>query len=530
MSAHLLTWLTFLPLGGIALIVAAQALLPAHRTGSARAIAGVFTTVPLVLALRMWSEFQPHGGVQFVDRAVWLREFNIEYFLGVDGLSISMVLLTTFITWLACIASNRVTTRPAGYYSLLLLLETGMLGTFCALDMFLFYVFWELMLLPMYFLIGMWGGPRRDYAAIKFFLYTLAGSVLLLLAIIALYYVSAPTAHVPFALADGTPATHTFNLLTLAQLGQDGMFAASAPIFGVSFTHLVFVALFIAFAIKIPMVPFHTWLPDAHVEAPTPVSMILAGVLLKTGAYGLLRFNWAILPEATAWAAYAIGIFGVINIVYAAFVCLAQQDFKKLIAYSSVSHMGFVLLGIAAATPQAVSGAVFQMWAHGIVSPLLFALVGVLYERTHSRKIDDFGGLSHVMPEYGRLTGLAFFASLGLPGLIGFVGEVLVMLGSWGVARGDGATMRFQPLVALAALSLVVTAAYYLWTLQRLFFGPTPARWRDLPGALSRTERLTIYPLAALTILCGVFPGSILRVINPTLFRLAEQLRTSVGL
>ncbi len=308
---------------------------------------------------------------------------------------------------------------------LLLLLMTGMMGTFVALDMFLFYVFWEVMLLPMYFLIGIWGGPRREYAAIKFFLYTLAGSVLMLLAIIAVYYRSLPA-----ALADGTlSANHTFNLLELAAQGRAGQFASAGAILGFAFPKIVFVALFIGFAIKIPMFPFHTWLPDAHVEAPTPISVILAGVLLKMGPYGILRFNYPLLPDATEWAANGIAVFGVINIVYGAYVCLAQRDFKKLIAYSSVSHMGFTLLGMAALTPIAISGAVFNLFTHGIISPALFLLVGVIYDRAHHRDLDRFGGLAQALPEYSGLIGLAFFASLGLPGLAGLHRRVHGALG-----------------------------------------------------------------------------------------------------
>ena len=365
---------------------------------ASRLIALVASGVSLACALAAWRLFDAGPGaekVQLVQHLIWIRSFNVEYFVGVDGLSISMVLLSGLISFVATIASmpwwsgaraarlaGMLPPEPGseqgghahpvhfsvkavpGYMALLLLLQTGMMGTFVSLDMFLFYVFWEVMLLPMYFLIGIWGGPRKEYAAIKFFLYTLAGSVLMLLAIIGIYYNSAPA-----QLADGQlSAAHTFNLIELARQGAAGQFANAAPILGMEFTKVAFVALFIGFAIKIPMFPFHTWLPDAHVEAPTPISVILAGVLLKMGPYGILRFNYPLLRDATQWAAGAIAVFGVINIVYAALVCLAQKDLKRLIAYSSISHMGFTLLGMAAMTPAGISGAVLNMFTHGLIS------------------------------------------------------------------------------------------------------------------------------------------------------------------
>jgi NADH-quinone oxidoreductase subunit M len=386
-----------------------------------------------------------------------------------------------------------------------------MMGTFAALDMFLFYVFWEVMLLPMYFLIGVWGGPRKEYAAIKFFLYTLAGSVLMLLAIIALYYNSLPA-----LLADGTMSSgHTFNILEMARQAQAGVFAGAAPILGFAFTKIVFIGLFIGFAIKIPMFPFHTWLPDAHVEAPTPISVILAGVLLKMGIYGILRFNYAILPDATAWAANAMAIFGIINIVYAAFVCLAQKDLKKLIAYSSVSHMGFSLLGMASMTPQGISGAVLNLFTHGIISSMLFLLVGVIYDRAHHREIEKFGGLASVLPEYTAVTGLAFFASMGLPGLAGFISEFMVFSGAFPV---------FTTYTIIAATSVIITAAYYLWAIHRMFLGKLNQAYVGYPDLVWR-ERFTLYPLAAFCIVLGFYPQMILSVVNGSLHALIKNIR-----
>lgn len=527
LDRYLLTLLTFLPTAGATVILLIKLLRLAVPPSVYRWIALLFTGLPLLLSFVLWAGFNPNGGVQFQHHFIWIKEFNIEYFLGVDGISVSMVILTALISFIACIASFHIEKKPAGYFSLLLLLETGMMGTFCALDMFLFYIFWEIMLLPMYFLIGIWGGPRKEYAAIKFFLYTLAGSVLMLLAIIALYYNSKPLPGVALQLVDGTLVEHTFNLLTLAQLGQAGVFASAAPLLGIAFSKIVFVGLFIGFAIKVPMFPFHTWLPDAHVEAPTPISVILAGVLLKMGSYGMLRFNWAILPEATKWAAYGVAVFGVINIVYAAFVCMAQKDLKKLIAYSSVSHMGFVLLGMAACSPQAITGAVFQMWSHGIVSPMLFLLVGVIYDRAHTRDIDGFGGLASFMPEYSGLTGLAFFASLGLPGLAGFVGEFLVFSGGFGAPDSMGT--GFRTLVFISVTSVIITAAYYLWAMQRMFLGRFNDKWKELDPQLTFPERVTLYPLAAMIILFGIYPTPVFDLINPALHALARTVVAMVS-
>jgi NADH-quinone oxidoreductase subunit M len=369
------------------------------------------------------------------------------------------------------------------------------------------------MLLPMYFLIGIWGGPRKEYAAIKFFLYTLAGSVLMLLAIIALYYNATPVGD-GFTLVDGTRIPHTFNMLELARVGQAGHWQTLPPLLGFAFPAVVWVGLFIGFAIKVPMFPFHTWLPDAHVEAPTPISVILAGVLLKMGTYGMLRVNWAILPQTTKEMATVVAVLGVINIVYAAFVCLAQKDLKKLIAYSSVSHMGFCLLGMAAFTPQGISGAVLNMWTHGLISPMLFLIVGVIYDRAHHREINGFGGLAKSVPEYTAIMGLAFFASLGLPGLAGFVSEFLVFAGAF---------PSFQALTILSATSVIITAAYYLWTIQRIFLGKLNAKYAHLPD-LNWRERIALYPLGVLVVIFGFYPNLILDLVNGSLFRLVGHI------
>jgi NADH-quinone oxidoreductase subunit M len=547
-QGNVLSWATFFPLIGAAAIVVLLAVrslanLPKKLVDDgARLIALLTSGLSLVAAIAAWRMYDPTDtGVQLAHHFVWIRAFNIEYFVGADGLSISMVLLSGLVSFVATIASmpwwsgaraaemagmveddhghghdahhpKHFSVRMVpGYMFMLLLLQTGMMGTFVALDMFLFYVFWEVMLLPMYFLIGVWGGPRKEYAAIKFFLYTLAGSVLMLLAIIGIYYNSAPA-----MLADGTMSNgHTFNLIELGRQGAEGRFLNAAPILGMQFTKLAFVALFIGFAIKIPMVPFHTWLPDAHVEAPTPISVILAGVLLKMGIYGILRFNYPLLPDATAWAANAMAVFGVINIVYAAFVCLGQKDLKKLIAYSSVSHMGFSLLGMAAMTPAGISGAVLNLFTHGIISPMLFLIVGVIYDRAHHREIEKFGGLASELPEYTAIMGLAFFASLGLPGLAGFVSEFMVFAGAFPV---------FTTYTIISATSVILTAAYYLWAIHRMFLGKLNPVYKGYPD-LNWRERMSLYPLAVIAIVLGFYPQAILGVINRSLHLLIQNIR-----
>jgi NADH-quinone oxidoreductase subunit M len=522
-----LTLLIFLPVAGAAL----TALVPASNPKAARMLGMAVLTLNLLICIGLWARFDnTTTDLQFMTRIVWIRSFNIEYFTGVDQISFWMVVLTGVVAFVAGLSSLSIEKNVRGYWAMYLLLNAGMYGVFVAMDFFLFYIFWEVMLLPMYFLIGIWGGPRKEYAAIKFFLYTLAGSVFMLLCLIALYYGSDAKPLIEkfpelaiggqkalengmFVLADGTTSAHTFNLFYITKLAHTGHWAAQAPILGIAFTKIVWVALFIGFAIKVPMFPFHTWLPDAHVEAPTPVSAILAGVLLKMGTYGILRFNFGILPDATVWAADAMAVFGVINIVYAAFVCLAQKDLKKIIAYSSVSHMGFVLLGFAALTKQGMAGAYFQMISHGIVSPLLFLCVGVIYDRAHTRDVEAFGGLAQKMPEYAAITGLAFFASLGLPGLAGFIGEALVFLGSF---------QKYTVFTMISVSSVIITAAYYLWTMQRVFLGKFNAVWEGHLPPLTARERIILYPLCAGTIILGVFPMFIFDHMNEGLYALVD--------
>ncbi len=483
---HVLTWMTFLPLLGMAVVLC----LPSHSPALIKQVALAATLPTFGLAVWLFAAFdRTTTSFQFVDQVPWIAAYNIQYFVGVDGISITMVLLTALLCPLCVLASWNIERGVQGYCALFLLLETGMLGVFVALDFFLFYVFWEVMLLPMYFLIGIWGGARREYAAIKFFLYTFAGSVLLLLAMLVLYFHGEP---------------HTFDMTELMR--RSGTIALELQI-------LLWLALFVAFAIKIPVFPFHTWLPDAHVEAPTAISVILAGVLLKMGTYGILRINFAILPGATLELSFwLLGALGTFNIVYGALCAMAQTDLKKLVAYSSISHMGYVMLGMAAFTPQGINGAVLQMFNHGTITAMLFLLVGVIYDRAHHRNIDGFGGLAGIMPVYTGLTAVAFFAAMGLPGLSAFISEVLVLLGAW---------QKYPGLTIVAATAIVLTAGYLLWTLQRVWLGTADAKYLTLPEVNGR-ELATLLPLAAIVIVLGVYPHAVLDLINTSLLHLND--------
>lgn len=508
-ESSLLSWIVFTP------TIGAVAVLFLSGSELIKRTALVFTLIPFVLSLLLLGPFLTgeagaagagYGGIHFQQFVPWISSsdgaFTINYHLGIDGLSMPLIILTTLITLLACAASwnfESWKTRRGlkGYMCLLLLLETGMLGVFVALDFFLFYIFWEVMLLPMYFLIGIWGGPRKEYAAIKFFLYTLAGSVLMLVAMLAFYF---------YAPADA----RTFNLIHMATLPvlQDVYNNPGETFMGLAFAPVMFLLLFIGFAIKLPIFPFHTWLPDAHVEAPTPISMILAGVLLKMGGYGLFRICYPILPSAGELLAVFLGVLGVINIIYGALCAMAQDDFKKLVAYSSISHMGYVLLGMAAMTEAGFQGAMFQMIAHGISSPMCFFLVGVIYDRAHHREINRFGGLWLSMPVYGSLATLGFFASLGLPALCGFIGEVYAIFGTFMSREGVLGEWAF-PLAILAAAGAILTAGYILWLLQRVYLGPLRDEYRGFADA-DRREIAILAPMAALCVLLGILPKQML--------------------
>ncbi|MGA2035949.1 MAG: NADH-quinone oxidoreductase subunit M [Thermoguttaceae bacterium] len=537
-SSFLFSLIIFLPaIGALALCF-----MPKRQEDSIKQISLITTAV--VFLLTVWVALPGVGSsgfvlgrpdVQHVVHRPWIPAFGIEYFLGVDGISFPLVILTSFLSLLSMAASWPIQRYVKGYCILFLLLETGMLGVFLSLDFFLFYVFWEVMLLPMYFLIGVWGGPRREYAAIKFFLFTLVGSVLMLVAILMLYYASdlhvlsaeqQMAAHVQPVVMPG-PATapmHTFNILALTAMGQMDHSPFDQPLlWGQSLGWWAFVLLFIGFVIKLPAVPVHTWLPDAHVEAPTPISMILAGVLLKMGGYGVLRICYPICPAAGYSLAWMVCGVGVVSMVYGALAALAQKDFKRLVAYSSVSHMGYVLLGIgvwsAAGSDfwkMGVNGAMFQMIAHGITSAGMFFLVGVVYDRVHHRDLDQFGGLFQRMPTYSGISVVIFFAALGLPGLCGFIGEVLVVLSAW----------NYNVVLAIIAASVVIlTAGYILWTIQRVYLGPEyKGPHAEALTPITRREIAIAVPLLVLAIALGVYPMALLNYTTPSVNKLVDNL------
>ena len=510
-NEFLLSAIIFLPTFG-ALVLA---VLDGEAEKALRKIGYVTTAATFALTLVLLGRFDSRvPGMQMEMKFEWIKNWNVYYQLGVDGISLTLVLLTGLVCFLAMLASDSIKKDIKGYLILFLLLETGMLGVFLSLDFFLFYVFWEVMLLPMYFLIGIWGGPRREYAAIKFFLYTLVGSVLMLIALLMFYFGSA------------TPTSPgSFDLLHLARIGQ-GRVPGLA--FSETLQMTAFVLLFIGFAIKVPVVPFHTWLPDAHVEAPTPISMILAGVLLKMGGYGILRIAFPICPQGAQWASYALVFLGVLSIIYGAFAAMAQTDFKRLVAYSSVSHMGYVLLGIAVWKlsegktvgaeywKMGMNGAMFQMLAHGISSAGMFFMVGVIYDRVHHRDVNKFGGLMGLMPLYGGLAVGIFFAGLGLPGLCGFIGEVFTVLSAW----------NYHPIMAIIAASgVILTAGYILWTIQRVFLGPEykGPHPEGITPILPR-EAFIGFVLLGFAILLGVYPESMFGLMRESISQLVNDL------
>jgi len=505
---HILSWLIWLPIIGMVAI----AFIPRDKEDVIKITAAATTGLQFLLTLVLWKDFDSESGaMQFMERAEWIPSFNIAYILGVDGLSLPMVVLTGLLCFLGIFVSWNINKAVKGYFALFLLLDTGIMGVFLSMDFFLFYIFWEVMLLPMYFLIGIWGGPQREYAAIKFFLYTLFGSVLLLVGILGLYF----------------SCGKTFDILELMQVAPQAL--GGVMWWGMSAIKVIWVLLFIGFAIKVPVFPFHTWLPLAHVEAPTAISVLLAGILLKLGVYGILRVNYGLMPDGVYWFSGALAFLGLINVIWGGLCALAQTDLKKLVAYSSVNHMGYALIGMAAviaaseanglnlkAAQAGLGGAVFQMFNHGTISAMLFILVGVIYERAHHREIAGFGGLAAQMPIYAGITALAFFAGLGLPGLSGFISEAMCFIGAFPVYRG---------IVIASTIGILLNAAYFLWAFQRIFFGELNEKYTNLPE-INRLELFTVVPLLIITLFFGIYPAPYLDVISSTMNVIIDHVVT----
>lgn len=482
---HLLSIVIFLPLLGSLFVLS----IPKSSTRLIRGFSLFTTLVTLILSLFLYF-YYPNSGFAFLESIPWIETWNINYKIGIDGISLLLILLTTFLMPLVLLFSaGSIKEREKEYYLFLLILETAMIGTFAALDLFLFYVFWEAMLIPMYFLIGIWGGKRKIYAAIKLFIYTMLGSVFMLAAILYLYF----------------KAGNSFDYFTWLQ-------NLKLPL---QIQLIVFGAFALSFAIKVPMFPFHTWLPDAHVEAPTAGSVILAGILLKMGTYGFIRFAMPLFPQALFQLQPLLIVLSVIGIVYGALISMVQPDLKKLVAYSSVSHLGFVMLGLLALTPQSVEGAVYQMLNHGISTGALFFLVGMIYDRRHTRLIEDFGGLAKQVPIYTVVFLIVTFSSIGLPGTNGFVGEFLILLGSF----------RTAPIASIIASSGVILAAIYmLWMVQRVFFGPLTNPENQNLKDLNVREMVVVMPLIVMIFWMGLYPKTFFVKLEPSVDFVIKQV------
>ncbi len=520
---NLLSYIFLSPL----LVALVILLIPAGRWRAIRllnlAAIGVQVILAIVLLVHFDQGLKPDGwanAFQFVEKVDWINlsigsigSFKIQYFLGVDGISLPLVALSTLVLLVGSIASWNIEKNVKGYYFLYLILSSSIVGCFLALDLFLFYLCFEFMLLPMFFLIGIWGGKRRSYASIKFFLYTLLGSLFILVVMILLYT----------SVVEESVKTFSIVAMLDGSYSSEGVLNPTKQdfILGLPTRSLAFIFLLIGFGIKLPSVPVHTWLPDAHVEAPTSLSVVLAGLLLKVGAYGLFRVSYGIFPDIAFQYADWVAFFGVLSIIYGGMNALAQRDLKRMVAYSSVSHMGFVLVGLASLTASGFSGALFHMISHGIISPALFLVAGVVYDRTQDRTMDNFSGLAQKMPVYTFFVALFFFAGLGLPGMSGFVGELMVLMGAF------TSTSVGNWVGSLAIIGIIISAAYFLWTIQRMFFGKFFVRevdWEPSMKDLTLREKIMLVPLAVLTVLFGVFPRLILDYSNETIAFFMEHI------
>ncbi|MFQ5827360.1 MAG: NuoM family protein, partial [Dehalococcoidia bacterium] len=460
--------------------------LPRSEPRRVKLIAAFFTLLAFLLSAALFFMFDRSvEGPQFVEKALWIPAIDVYYYLGVDGLSLPMLILTTMLGFLAVLVSWKIDLRAREYFAWLLVLETGILGVFSSLDLILFFLFWEVEILPMYLLISIWGTGRKEYSAMKFVIYTILGSALMLAGILILY-----------------SQAGTFDMVALAQMGLE-------PALGALLVTAIFFLVFFGFAVKLPVFPLHTWLPDAHTDAPTAVSVILAGILIKMGGYAMIRVCVSIFPETSQTYAPLLVALAIVNVLYGAAVTLRQRDLKRMIAYSSISHMGYVLLGIFALSQVSMTGATLQMFSHGIITGLLFALVGLVYDKTHIRSIPELGGLARRMPIIVIVFSVAGFAALGLPGTSGFAAEFLVFLGSFRSTVVSG----IQIYTILGVLGIVITAGYILWMLQRVFYGPPKAQYEGVLDA-DRLERFTIFSLAAVIMLIGIYPRILTDVID----------------
>jgi NADH-quinone oxidoreductase subunit M len=498
----MLSLITYIPLiGALALLF-----VPKDRHETIRWVAMISSVASFVLSLALPFRFDINTpNMQFVERFDWIPSIGVKYYLGLDGISLWLVMLTTLLTPISILCSWRsIEHRVKEFFVFMLVLETGMLGVFVSLDFFLFYIFWEVMLVPMYFLIGVWGSDRRLYSAIKFFLYTLFGSVVMLLGILGVYFYAGPQL-----------GKYTFNVVELMRVAYPHTPIISFLGVSLSFQDLVWLAFGLSFAIKVPMFPFHTWLPDAHTDAPTAGSVILAGVLLKMGTYGFVRFNLPMFPEASQHFVPLVFVLSIIAIVYGAMVCMVQPDMKRLIAYSSVSHMGFVMLGMFAFNHQGVQGSILQMINHGLSTGGLFLIVGLIYDRRHTRLISELGGLSRQMPVYATLFAIIMFASMGLPGLNGFIGEFLILIGAFQVRWWWG---------AFAVTGIVLGAAYMLWLYQRTMFGEiTKEENRTLPD-LDAREVATLVPIVVFCFWIGLYPAPFLKAMEASVTNVIQTV------